>query len=377
VLLTRKLSTSDFGSYSFAFSVLSLTGLLFEFGLFVPAARTAALTDGKARHQVIGAALLLYVPIGLAYSATIFAISFWVDNWFAVDAGDALRLAAPIASAFPFILIVEQLSQGVDRLHVASLQKVFAPLLFATLLLLTLGAGVTLTAPNALALRAAAMLITCIGAAIWLRPAFAATRYWARKLVGQAREWGFQVYVGRVLSIGTYNMDVLLLGLWTDPRSVGLYVLAGSVAMASGLPVSGMAAALFPQLARDSAIGRRRLLLATMVGLVCAVLATVLAEPVIRILFSSRYIAAAGLVAPLAFAQFVRGLTSVFNAFLSAHGRGRDLRNAGLVLTVSNLGLNVALIPSYGASGAAWASFFALVANLLAHIVFYRRAFEL
>jgi O-antigen/teichoic acid export membrane protein len=37
---------------------------------------------------------------------------------------------------------------------------------------------------------------------------------------------------------------------------------------------------------------------------------------------------------------------------------------------------NFALIPSFGASGAAWASLLALVANLVAHVVFYRRSFE-
>jgi len=48
--------------------------------------------------------------------------------------------------------------------------------------------------------------------------------------------------------------------------------------------------------------------------------------------------------------------------------------NAGLVLTISNLILNFALIPPFGAMGAAWASFAALLANLAAHRVGYRRA---
>jgi O-antigen/teichoic acid export membrane protein len=53
---------------------------------------------------------------------------------------------------------------------------------------------------------------------------------------------------------------------------------------------------------------------------------------------------------------------------------GRELRNAGLVLTMSNVVLNVALIPPFGGTGAAWASFVALLANFGAHVVGYRRA---
>jgi O-antigen/teichoic acid export membrane protein len=49
------------------------------------------------------------------------------------------------------------------------------------------------------------------------------------------------------------------------------------------------------------------------------------------------------------------------------------MRNAALVLTISNLVFNFALIPPFGARGAAWASFFALFANLVAYLAFYRR----
>jgi Na+-driven multidrug efflux pump len=68
-------------------------------------------------------------------------------------------------------------------------------------------------------------------------------------------------------------------------------------------------------------------------------------------------------------------VTGIFNTFLSGHGRGRDLRNAGFVLTGSNIAFNFALIPPFGAAGAAWASLLALLANLIAHVVFYRRSY--
>lgn len=66
----------------------------------------------------------------------------------------------------------------------------------------------------------------------------------------------------------------------------------------------------------------------------------------------------------------------MYNSFLSAQARGRDLRNAAFILTSFNIALNFALIPSYGAKGAAWASLVALVANLAAHIFYYRRTVE-
>jgi O-antigen/teichoic acid export membrane protein len=182
------------------------------------------------------------------------------------------------------------------------------------------------------------------------------------------------LFVGRVLSIGTYNMDVLMLGLWANPRLVGLYVLASSLTFASGLPVQAVAAALFARMTRAPGIARSWLVLATSLGAACAIGVSLLAEPAIRLFFSARYAAAAGLVPPLALAQFVRGITGIYNTFLTAHGAGVALRNAGIVLTVSNVAFNFALIPPFAAVGAAWASLFALLANLVAHIVFYRRS---
>ena len=62
------------------------------------------------------------------------------------------------------------------------------------------------------------------------------------------------------------------------------------------------------------------------------------------------------------------------HADLPANEKGRELRNAAAVLTASNVVLNLALIPPFGAVGAAWASFFALLVNLAAHIGYYRRS---
>ena len=372
-LLTRNLTTAEFGSYSFSVTLFFLVALLFDFGLFSPAARLAAITDGRKRREVVGCALLVYLPVGAAFSATIFVLSFGVDNWFHVDAGHALRVAALPASAFPFVLVLQRLAEGTARLHVASVSTAFAQLIFVSFVALALVAGSVSTA-SALTLRSLALLLATGASALWLRPIFRAARHWLPELLRQTREWGLHAFVGRILSIGTYNMDVLMLAIWTNSQSVGFYSLAGSLATASGLPVIALAAALFAPLARQPAIARRWIVIATSVGGLCALVAWLLAEPVVRIFFSARYLPAAGLVLPLALAQFVRGVTGIFNTFFSAHGRGRDMRNAAFVLTTSNIVLNFALIPPFGARGAAWASLFALSANLVAYLALYRRS---
>ena len=136
----------------------------------------------------------------------------------------------------------------------------------------------------------------------------------------------------------------------------------------------GLSMALFSRMARESTIARRWVVASTSVGFAAALVVWLFAEPFIRFAFSSRYLGATHLVLPLALAQVIRGTTNVYNTFLGAHARGRELRKANVMLTASNLVLNFALIPTYGATGAAWASVVALVVNLAAHVFYYRQA---
>lgn len=372
-ILARHLGSSSFGDYSFTIAFLTFTAMIFEFGLFPPAARLAAVATPPRQRRIVGAALLLYVPVGVAFCGTVAGFSFAVDTWFHVRAGSALSIAAPIAFAVPFTQILQLLAQGIDRLHIASVTAVGMQSLLVGFLVLAVMSG-HLDVRIAVVLRCAAIAVAALAAVVWLRPVFDRVADHMVELVNGARAYGVHLYVGRVLSIGTYNMDVLMLGVFTDSKSVGFYTLAGSVAAAAGLPVLGMATALFAPLARAKGIQPRLLVIALMIGSAATLTAWALAGPFITAVFGEQYRSAVELVPPLALAQAVRGVTSVYNTFLQAHGRGRELRNAGLILTASNLALNFGLIPPFGAVGAAWASVLALIANLIAHVIFYRQA---
>jgi O-antigen/teichoic acid export membrane protein len=372
-LLARNMSTVEFGSYSFAISFLLFTAIFFDFGLFLPASRMIAKADEETKPHIFAASLVAYAPVGVAYCLSIAGLSFVVDGVFNVEAGEALLLTAPLAFVYPFALIAGTLGQGTDRLHVFSITSAAAQIVFMVLLLGALLVTSSLSVTLALVLRAVGFLVGCVAFVAWLRPRLAEVRRHVREIMSQARSYGFEVYVGRLLSIGTYQMDVLMLAALTNARAVGLYTLAGAVARVVGLPIYGFASALFPKMAREGVLDRRWIAISWAVGLTGAVIAWVLAKPFIEVVFSERYTEAATYLLPLALAEVVRAVTTVYNSFLSAQALGRELRNAGLLLTVSNVVLNLALIPPFGAMGAAIASLIALLVNLAGHIYYYRR----
>jgi glycosyltransferase involved in cell wall biosynthesis/O-antigen/teichoic acid export membrane protein len=373
-LLARSLGPEAFGSFAFAAAALLLLAGLFEFGLLLPAGRAAARTDAAGRRDVAGAALLLYLPIGVAFAATVFGLSFVVDSWFHVEAGHALRVTAPLAAVYPFQQLALWLAQGSERLHLYSLSAAAGQGLFAGAVAVAVAGDRELTIELALAAQAVAFLVGWVPLVALLRPRLAAGARRMRGLAGEARRWAFQVYVGRVLSVATYNMDVLLVAALANARAVGVYAIAVAVARAVGLPTQGIANALFARLARDAHIERRWLAAGWAVGLAVAAVLAFTAEPLVHLVFSNSYDVGPLLLGPLALAEAIRGVTTLYNNALTAQARGRELRNAGLALTVANVALDVALIPAFGATGAAWASLGALSVNYAAHVLAYRRA---
>jgi O-antigen/teichoic acid export membrane protein len=372
-LLAAVLTVSGFGAFALAQTLLEYGTLLCEFGLFLPAARAAALIDADRRREIVGGALVLYLPIAAIFLIGLVGASFLVDRLFHVYLGGSLRSTAILAVGWPFTLIGLQLAQGVGRIHLWSLTTLAGQLLF---LLALLGIGLILnhtTVETALVAKNASVLIAAILLMVWLKPRFRHVLKRVRGLLHGARRYGFQVYVGRVLSTGTYNMDILMLAALTDAKAVAYYALAGAIATGVGLPVTGFGNVLFSRMTRSPQLNTVWLALAWGVGLATVPATWLLTRVAVGTVFPSAYAPVIGLVVPLALAQVFRGVTNVYNTFLSAHGRGRELRNAAGVLTVSNLVFNFALIPPFGAMGAAVASLLALVINCAAYVVSYRR----
>jgi O-antigen/teichoic acid export membrane protein len=372
-LLAQVMTINAFGSFSFGVSFLQLSSMLFEFGLFMPIARLAVRAGSTEQRSLVGAALLVYLPIGLAFGVATFGLSFVVDGIFSVHTGDALRVAAPLAFGYPFVVILLFMSQGVDRLHLYSLSQPLGNLAFVAFLIGCWVIGLRLSESSALVASSAGLAVGLIPMVMLLRPVLSRVREHTRTFVSHARSYGFQLYVGRVLALGTYQMDVLMLGAMTSARTVALYVLAGAIANVIGVPSTGIGSALFKRLSYRDTIDGRWLVVSSGFGVCGVLLVWLLTGPFLRALFPTSYAAASVYVVPLAIAAAMRGTTALYNNFLSAYGRGKDLARTAYILTGANLVLNLLLIPPFGGTGAAWASAGALAANLGAHQWFYRR----
>ncbi len=372
-IIAREMSPSSFGTFAFAISFATLVAVVFDFGIYSSASRRLARSGAGDRREIVGALLVAFVPLAALTSGAMFGLSFVVDGAFHAHAGSILRAGSILAWAWTFPLLGELTAKGADRLHVFSISNLAGSVGLVVALLAFIAAGVHFSAEFAYLVLNISFVGSLVMLWIWLKPKFQRVRVHIAAFVADTRAWAFQSYVGRFFSIGTYNMDVLMVAWFSDAKSTGYYSLAAALAGFMGLPMMGLAAALFPRMAHEDSIDRRWVGAAWAMAGLALIAVLLVVPPLVDLVFSKNYSPVASLAIPLVLATGVRGVTTVYNTFMSAHARGREMRNVAMILTGSNLVFNFALIPPFGATGAAWASLLALLVNYAAYVTYYRR----
>ena len=166
------------------------------------------------------------------------------------------------------------------------------------------------------------------------------------------------------LALMSYNVDSILIGVMLGSGPVGWYAAAYK-------PVTAVLAApityyqgLFPALSRSfhedrekfRAILLRSLRFTTIFAIPLGVGGTLLAAPVIRLLFGASYSPSVPVLQLLAWSAVLVTLRGNFRHTLNAVGKQKlDLMCAAAASGL-NVGLNLIFIPRYGIIGAAWAT---------------------
>ncbi|GAB3255501.1 hypothetical protein GCM10027425_15610 [Alteromonas gracilis] len=184
-----------------------------------------------------------------------------------------------------------------------------------------------------------------------------------REIVG----FGWRGQIGGLVTLLNLRLDFAILGALAGPAVLGVYAVASKFAELLRLPGTALTWVTYPRLAGLPAeeadrLARRMLWPAAAVVVAAAVPTYALIGPVVRLLYGAEFEDAIGLARLLVVGMLLAGAAGVASGWL--YGRGRPGRNSvalgvGLVLTVV---LDLALIPAYGAWGAAVASTVAYVA---------------
>jgi O-antigen/teichoic acid export membrane protein len=377
VLLGHRYGVIILGAYALAQSVLQYLQPLIDFGLRHVGARLLALYPEAAhdivyrvqRRRLLMAGLVL--PLVLMYAASTKLAEDMKLFLFAFSAVGAL-----------YAVSLDWAAWGRERLHLVGLAKSAGPL--CILAFLTLGhPPAERVLAYAVAGNASGFLLQGVISWLWwrqqrVRPDQNAGSRGASgqrlRAVRQALAWRRTSAMGLAwLCYLAFNtIDMLMLGLMSNSEQVGFYGAAYRVLNQVLATYYLLTQVLYPQFARQDREDRTRMLrpgiLAPLLaaGMAIAIGISLFRRPVLTLVFGHQFLAASPLLLLLAWCVPLDFMTSYLSNAFIAWGMTKKILSCTGIGAVSNIVLNLLLIPAQGARGAALSTVVSYAIFLLA-----------
>ncbi|MFX0061320.1 MAG: flippase [Candidatus Hermodarchaeota archaeon] len=224
ILLGRMLGAGELGIYRMTMTLFNLIIVFVIIGL--PSATTKFIADYKnsksETNQILSAALILFVGIGILTAILLFIFSGWIENFFNMP-GLAFLLQI-IVFAVPLRLINFIVYSYLTGSGLMKWRSIFIIIESITMLILSIGlvflgygaVGAVIAFLISLLLNACLLLLRI---RVWKLLTFSNIRLQTIRLV----KFGVQVFLGAVVNEINYQADTLLIGYFSDEESVGFY----------------------------------------------------------------------------------------------------------------------------------------------------------
>jgi O-antigen/teichoic acid export membrane protein len=379
LLLAHKFGVVFVGIYALAQGMVQYSYPFIDFGLRHVGARLIAkypqageeIALQVQRRRLRMAALL--IPILMAYAASV-----------KLPASGKLFVFSFAAVGSLYALSLDWAAWGKEHLRLASFGRASVPA--CVLLALLLGHNSEnvlwwLVGGNV----AGNLLQAAIFSAWWHRHQPAHQEQIPLEQIRDALAWRRTSVMGLAwfCNMAFASIDMLMLGVMSNPRQVGLYSAAYRILSQVLFTYYLMTSVLYPQLARQSreqrlSMLRSRILLTVGgLGFVIAGIVTLVRRPVIAILFGGDFQAATLLLMLLAWAIPLDFVTSYLTNAYIAWGMEKQILLCTFVAASSNVVLNLFAIPRYGATGTAVNTLISYVILLVSLALVGRSAKEL
>jgi O-antigen/teichoic acid export membrane protein len=367
VLIVRSLSPISFGHVALAYTVVSMVGGLALLGIHEGVTRL--MSGDRAveyRRRVLRTGYSFVIAGGLLVAGAIYVLRYRL--------GTALNdeiLPELLVAFLPYLVIYgfARVTFGALRAHkrplAATISRDLVPrivvitvfLLFAFFGRAFLGAVVYWVAtPALMALLAAYFLHR------ELSIERVVTRLPDREIITELWTFSWPLALGSSFFLLLSNVDILMIGYFMDPRSVGLYraiqplrqittfVLASFTFLFLPLATEYYSKGEFDTLDRFYTISTKWVVTATFPPVLVF---TLFAPDVVRVFFSADYVPAAPALAVLTAGLFLRAVVGLNGDMAKAIDQPKIELYAVAVAVAVNVALNIVLIPRYGLVGAA------------------------
>lgn len=386
VKISRTLQVEGLGAYATVFNYQAIFQIISAFGLKNLLTRNVAQQQEQAWRHLWHASLTV-VPISLLSMLLLIALTAGLQYGALVLWATVIVSLSLLAAAWAEVC--EGVLAGLERLHVVGYSAVLENALRVALSLIALAQGFGLLALVwvFVACRFGRALFYFIYLHRLLAPAQPAGRFrfdraFAKSMVSQAR-----VFAMTMVCVTVYwKVDVSLLSKIRGMEEVGLYSAAYRFLMLALVVVDSFVNSLFPIISNYYRAGRAaggansfelackkglQLLLVLTVPLALAL--SLLADPVIGLIYGEKFAAAAPVLRVLIWVVVPYAASQIFAYALVASNNQRYDLLVNAVSMLANLALNGLLISRFGYMGATWAALGAIFVYVALQVPFVFR----
>ncbi|MEW6209916.1 MAG: lipopolysaccharide biosynthesis protein [Acidobacteriota bacterium] len=372
VVQLRWMEPAERGRYALALTVVLLATLLLEPGVFPAGGRVLALSpDRETERRTLGALTIVALGLGVILSILLVIASFPVDLIFKKNIGWILLSAAPFALFLPFQTLAQESCQGLNQISRLSMFQLSLSLL-NLVFQITLAFADRLTARTALMAQMAAISLSSLWAVLRMRPEFVERERHLRLILKEARSFGFNVYLARITGTASTRLDNLVIGYYLPEAMLGLYDNAQKVSSPIATLARSIAITRYRAFAAMDRVSNRISFWNTTLLAVGSIALVLVGPFALRFAFP-KYADAAPLLLPFAVWGFFGGLFQPYHMFLGAHGRGAEIRNIALAITLFSVVALLIAVPKWGIRGAAWSAAAAMALDYVLAVYYYRK----
>lgn len=388
MFLSRALSPEEYGILFAVFSLFGFLGLLRGLGLgntivkFLPEFRE------KENYTYLKSSITISLIIQLSLSALIVGVTFLFSGEIASAfignkaAEPIIRLLGVFFWLMAFIRFGPRIFSGFkDIPRAKSVELVRLSSLF--LLLLGLSFVLDLNATSAALIYVTSGAIASVWILLQLRSYSSILRKGelklSKKITKKLLIFGIPLAFAGIAGVTTSYIDTIVITWFRTPTEVGLYQVARPATRAIQLAGLSLGAPLFPMISELWAKKDEKRLSSTLyytlkfpllVLIPMALVFLAFPEIIIRVLFSSKYLAAATTLRILTLTMIVATLFSLFKKTLIGIGKNKLFAKIYGVAAVLNVVGDIVLVPIIGIEGAALAFLLSFLVALILEIYY-------
>lgn len=391
VVLTRALGIEQFGIYTYIFALIALLVVPAQFGMTTLVIRETAKAEANKAWGLMKGLWAWTNSISLSLSVVIIALciayTFLIPNNSSLLEKNSYLLALV---SIPFIALNSLRGaalQGLRKIIKGQLpESLIRPLLMIGMISVAwYYSEAGLEAFDAVLYSVVATVFAfVIGAGLLLKEKPKEVNR-SQAMEYKKKEW-FKSIIPLSLLEGVLiinsQTDILMLGMLGNETEVGLYQIAFQGAALTTLGLTAVASMTMPYMARYHTQNRVDKLAqlsvmsaraSMLLALPALLLFAFFGKEILLFFFGESFVGGYIILLVLAMSQFINAFFGTSGRILNMAGLERLSLTTMVVATIVNIALNAALIPIYGAGGAALATAFSIVIrNIILWVIVYK-----